>query len=181
MDDKTKIILGIIVAAVILLPLVGSLMPKSAPQEPAPQAAPPAPVAATPAPAPPPPPPSVPSDRPVYIDQYGEPQYADPAPAPVVAQPAPQKQAPQKQQQAKAAPLDPRMFENTTWLVQGATAYLLPGGRLVAQAPGVPMQIEGSWSLRGNTLSVSAMGRSFSAQIVDGQVISKGVSIQRIR
>lgn len=181
MDDKTKIILGVIVAVVLFLPVIGRLMPKTPTEEPAPQAAQSAPAApvAQPAPAPPPPPP--PSDRPVYIDQYGEPQYAEPEPAPVVAQPAPQPKGPQRQKPEKAPPVDPRMFENTTWLVEGATAYLLPGGRLVAQAPGVPMQIEGTWSVSNNSLSVSAMGRSFSAKIVDGQVVSKGRSIQRVR
>jgi hypothetical protein len=78
-------------------------------------------------------------------------------------------------------PLDPRSLEGSVWSAEGATIYLFAGGKATAQHPALPTQIEGTWSVNGNTLTVSAMGQSMSATINGNQIIAQGKQITRIR
>ena len=74
---------------------------------------------------------------------------------------------------------------NTTWVlnvdkVGPVTVYLQAGGVATAQPAGLP-QITGTWVVNGPTLSVSAMGKTLSAQIVGDQIIADGKPVQRLR
>ena len=159
MDDRIKIAIVVIVVAAIGLPLAakvvrdnrGRLSVASSP------GAAPRPAAET---AP------FPGQRPG--DSAGA-----PAPPPAVAIPG----AP--------AFLDATNLVNTTWLINvdkigPVTVYLQPGGVATAAAAGLP-QIAGTWTVNGTTLSVSAMGKTLSAQIVGDQLLADGKPVQRIR
>lgn len=83
---------------------------------------------------------------------------------------------------APAAPSGPQLtaesLVNTTWQYQGFQITLLPNG--VAQANTPFGQVQGTWSVSGNTLTASAMGQSVTAQIQGNQLIANGQPLQRL-
>jgi hypothetical protein len=87
----------------------------------------------------------------------------------------------QQQRPQQAPPLDPRSLVNSVWSIDGATIYLWAGGKLSAQHPQLPMQVEGTWSVQGNKLIVSAMGQTETVEISGNQVMARGKSVKRVR
>jgi hypothetical protein len=75
-------------------------------------------------------------------------------------------------------------FQNTAWSVPTpmgqVTINLQPGGAVTAQVPGMG-NVQGNWSVSGNTLRAQAMGQSIVCQIQGGQVLYNGQPLQRVR
>ena len=107
------------------------------------------------------------------------------APSQGPQQPPPQGPPNQGQpgQQAGQQPpmLNAQNLVNSVWEIQGARVTLLSGGKLKVNHPAVPVPIDGTWSVRGSTLTVSAMGKTETAQIVGHDIVASGTSIRRIQ
>lgn len=170
MDTKMKVLLVVLAIVLVGIPLAGQFAARNAPAAPQGAVAAPSPaVADTPLPIPAPIAPPAPVE----------------APQPVAPQPAgPQhrmRQAQRPQQPQQPAPLNPQALVNSVWSIDGATIYLWAGGRLSAQHPQLPMQVEGTWSVQGNKLIVSAMGQTETVEIVGNEARARGKSVKRVR
>lgn len=167
MEGSTKFIIGIVLIAVLGLPLLGQLAKK--PAAPAPAAAPTAPST-----------PATPPPAPVYTPEPPQPS-EEQAPVPQQSMPRQGRHAQQPQQSQQ--PMD---LSNTAWTLSHpqygeVTIELFPGGQGVAQGTKLPMQIQGTWRQTGNSLTFNAMGQTISAQIQNGQLIANGMAAQRLR
>jgi len=77
--------------------------------------------------------------------------------------------------------LNAKNLVNSVWEIEGAQVTLLSGGKLKGSHPAFPVSINGTWSVSGATLTVSAMGRTETAQIIGHDIVANGASIRRIR
>lgn len=168
MDTNMKVLLAVIVVVLVGIPLAGQLAARTAPAAQDGAAVPQQPaVADTPLPIPAPTSQAAPVAPPQpVVQQPPPPQYAMPQPPPQPQQPA---------------PLNPQALVNTVWSIDGATIYLWAGGRLSAQHPQLPMQVEGTWSVQGNKLIVSAMGQTETVEVVGNEIRARGKSVKRVR
>ena len=91
------------------------------------------------------------------------------------------RQAGRRQAGRQPPMLNAKNLVNSVWEIEGARVTLLSGGKLKASHPAIPFPIGGTWSVRGSTLTVSAMGETETAQIVGHDVVASGTSIRRIR
>lgn|GEM_PF-939715 len=153
MEGSAKFIIGIAVIVLVGLPLVGQLAKKTEVTAPAstPQSA-----AETPTAAPPPQP------YQQTVEQY-----------------APPPQQPQ-------GPPPPMNLANTAWTLNhpqygSITIELYAGGQAQATGGQIPFPIQGTWKQRGNSLTVTAMGQTITAEVQGDQVVANGMAARRIR
>ena len=170
MSDKVRTGLIILVVLLIALPLVSQLMgEKKKPETAA------SPNRAMPSPANPPF-----NATPTQPAPYYAPQPAS-APPPVAP-------PPQAQGKGKApAQLNAQSLANTAWTISHpqygqVTVQLFANGTADASGASIPFPVQGTWTVSGSTLNVSAMGQSISAQIRGNQLVGpNGVTAQRLR
>lgn len=155
MDSSTKVILVVLAIVVLGIPLLGSLAR---------------------------------NDQPVGQTVPVAKTSASTSPA-AGATSSPQSQVPQQ----SAPPLtgvapvwNASNLPNTAWSmpVQGVgnvTVEFLPGGQVRGSVPGLPMNVSGTWQVSGTTITVVAMGKTVSAQIVGDQIMADGQAAQRTR
>lgn len=181
MDKSVKVFLVILVIVLVGLPLLGKLARESRSEPPSPDTP-----AAAPAPAPATPPATPAPDQP--MTQKARPQYSPPPqpPRPAPARQGQRKNAPPKRPSGNAPPLlNAQNLANSVWQMKidqyNVQVQLFAGGSARATAAGLPMAIEGSWSVQGAHLVVSAMGKTERAKIVGDQIIVNGVPAKRIR
>jgi len=160
MSDTTKVVILLMLAVLIGLPLAGQLM-KSAPG-------------------------SATVDEASVSQGPQPPRQAwrqSPQPRPQGRpNPGPRGRRGRGRQAGRQPPmLNAKNLVNSVWELEGARVTLLSGGKLKATHPAVPFPINGTWSVRGSTLTVSAMGETQTAQIVGHDVVASGTSIRRIR
>lgn len=155
MSSTTKVVILLMFVVLIGLPLAGQLM-KSTPDS-------------------------------ATVDETAASQGSQPSPQSwrPPQQPRPQGR-PNQGQRGRQAGQQPPMLNaqnlvNSVWEIQGARVTLLSGGKLKATHPAIPVPIDGTWSVRGATLTVSAMGKTETAQIVGHDVVASGTSIRRIQ
>ena len=173
MEDKTKLLVFLVVLVLVGIPVLGNLAGKgnSASTAPATDSGKPGKSAAKPAPGTPPPP-----------QQFAQ------APQPMQQQPPPPpQQMPQRPQpQRPAAPPPPMDLTGTAWTlstpqVGEVTVEFFAGGAAVAQGPNIPMRVQGTWQQNGNSVVLSAMGQTITAQLNGNQLMANGMAANRIR
>jgi len=118
------------------------------------------------------------------------------------AQKKPSYQMPQPQQRPQARPRNPvprpapssgkippllnaQNLVNTVWQMKienfNVQVQLFAGGMARATAVGLAMAVDGMWKVNGDSVVVSAMGKTANAKIVGDQLIVNGVPAKRIR
>lgn len=162
MEGSTKFIIGIVVIVLVGLPLAGQLAKRPAATAPSPTLK-----SATEAPAEQPPPSYAPEQ---YQQPVAQPQPGAPPPAPRKPQPPP----------------PPMNLANTAWTISHpqygeVTVELFGNGQAIAQGGQIPIPIQGTWVQRGNSLTVSAMGQTISAQLQGDQLVANGMAARRRR
>ena len=78
-------------------------------------------------------------------------------------------------------PLNAQTLAGTVWEVSGFEIQLNPDGQAVAPRTPLGFGVTGTWTVSGNTLTVSALGRSISCEIQGDQLVYQGKPIRRIR
>ncbi|MBI2432658.1 MAG: hypothetical protein HYV26_07300 [Candidatus Hydrogenedentes bacterium] len=82
---------------------------------------------------------------------------------------------------APAAPplLNVQNLVGTVWSVKGFQATFGPGGQL--SVAGTPLgTVSGTWAVSGATVTVSALGQTYTLQVSGNQLLADGQPIQRI-
>lgn len=92
--------------------------------------------------------------------------------------------APSPAPEAAPVALEPPLLNagnlaNSVWQVQGFSVNLLPGGQASAMTP--IGQVKGTWQVNGANITISAMGRTVTAQISGNQILHEGKPIQRLQ
>lgn len=164
MDDKTKIILFLIVVVVVGIPLLGQLAKNEDKSE--------APAQTNT------------SGRSPAMTRKAGPAVRPPQPGP--PQPAPVTPPRGPQPPANVPQLNAQTLANTAWTIStpqvgDVTVQLFANGTAQAQGPNLPMQIQGTWTVNGSNLVVTAMGQTLSAQIVANTLVANGVQVKRLR
>ncbi len=68
---------------------------------------------------------------------------------------------------------------NTSWKYKSYTVNLLPGGKATAQVG--PMNVDGEWSVAGNTVTAKAMGQEIKATWNGTTLVgSDGTALQQV-
>lgn len=168
MDDKMKLVLFLVVLLVLGLPLVGRLAGSDKTAQTATSAAPSTSAKAAPLKAALPPPPQ-PVQQPMQQPQAPPPPQRRPPPPPRPAGPPP-----------------PMNLANTAWTIThpqygNITIQLFSNGTAVAQSDKMPMQAQGTWQQNGNSLTVSSMGQSITAQVQGNTISAYGYTAKRLR
>ena len=130
--------------------------------------------------APPAPAPTLSAPAPPPVPQYMP--LAAPPPQPM-PQPMPQYQPPQPPRPQQQGGWNAQNLAGTTWAV--GTPYgniivsLLPGGQATASTPMGP--VTGTWNASNKSLTVSAMGKSYTCRIQGWQIIAQdGIPITQM-
>ena len=71
-------------------------------------------------------------------------------------------------------------FSGTSWKLDDISASLEPGGLLKARSPKVPFPLEGTWVIKDNVMTLSAVGKTFTLQIDGDKLIKDGKILERI-
>lgn len=175
MDNSMKILLVVVAIILVGLPLAGRLAKEDSAKQ---QAVETATTEPTPAPTSP-----IAAPTPQYSPP---PQPSFQAPPPPQAVQAPPRMAPPPGAPGKQPPLlNAQNLANSVWQMKvdkfDVRIQLFAGGSALATAAGLPMAIQGTWSVNGASLNITAMGKSESAQIVGDQIMVNGVPAQRIQ
>ena len=72
-------------------------------------------------------------------------------------------------------------FAGSSWTVDDISASLEPGGLLKVRTPKLPITLEGSWTVKGKTMTLSAMGKTFSLQIDGDKLVKDGKTLTRVQ
>ena len=179
MDNSMKILLVVVAIILVGLPLAGKLAKEDSAKQ---QAAVTATAPETPSPAP-----RISAPTPQYSPPP-QPAFQAPPPPPQIPQAvqAPPRMAPPPGAPGKQPPLlNAQNLANSVWQMKvdkfDVRIQLFAGGSALATAAGLPMQIPGTWSVNGDTLNISAMGKSQSVKIVGDQLMVNGAPVQRIQ
>jgi len=103
------------------------------------------------------------------------------------AAPKPQTPPPSAPASSGVAPVwNASNLVNTAWAVPvkgvgNVSLEFLAGGQVRGSVPGLPMQVSGTWQVNGTSITVVAMGKTVSAQIVGDQIMADGQAAQRTR
>lgn len=180
MDNGMKIFLVVLAIFVLGLPLVGKLaQEENSKQEAATTAT------ATPDPEPAPAP-YVAAPTPQYSPPPQPAWQAAPPQAPQAVQ-NPQRRGPNHPRPQGQQPplLNAQNLANSVWKMKieqyDVQVQLFAGGSALATAAGLPMAIQGSWSVNGANLVIKAMGKTQSVKIVGDQLMVNGAPAQRVR
>ncbi|MCC6793847.1 MAG: hypothetical protein IT366_01920 [Candidatus Hydrogenedentes bacterium] len=101
---------------------------------------------------------------------------AEPAPAAPATPAAPADAAPASTPAAPAAALDAKTIVGTKWSVAGFTLAFAENG-----AVKINDEMDGTWKIEGNTLTVSAGGQEHVATIEGDKILYEGTPFEKVQ